>query len=108
MIDLIEDPNRLDAPTTTDPIPAVAGFRILPPIPARRASFHAIPIGDSTLEFSWAPDLGSLHPVAPIELTPDRWSTSSSLVCPSMDPLAMLVWNEGREVKIPQPEASCG
>ena len=100
-------PNRpSDELTTTDPTSAVAGFQFLSPMPAQRASYYTIPTGDSALEFSWVPDLGSLHPVAPIELNADRWSTTSGLVFPSMDILAMQAWDEGREVKAPQPEAS--
>ena len=57
-------------------------------------------------DYLWDPVLGSLRPVAPIKGTTDRWSTTSSLVFPSMDPLAMPAWNEEREVKVLQPEAS--
>ena len=62
--------------------------------------------GDSTTEYPWDLDLGSLHPVAPMEAIADRWVTTSSLVFPSTDPLAMREWNEVREVNVPQPEAS--
>ena len=89
-----------------DAMSAAASFQFLPPTPAQRASYHTAPKVDSTLEFSWVPNLGSLHPVAPIELTADRSSTTSLLVFPPMDPLDMPVWNEEREVKVPQPEAS--
>ena len=81
-----------------DAMSAAADFQFLPPTPAQRASYHTAPNGDSTLEFSWVPDLGSLHPVAPIELTADRSSTTSLLVFPPMDPLDVPVWNE---VKVP-------
>ena len=83
----------------------VAGFQFLPPTPAQSASYHTAPKGDSTLEFSWVPDVDSLQRVAPIELTAD---TTSSLVFPSMGPSDMLVWNEEREVKVPQLEAGYG
>ena len=72
-------------------------------MPAQSASYHTVPKGDSTLEFSWVPDLGYLHPVAPTH-TADRWSTAPTRVFPSMDPLDMPVWNEERKVKVPQPE----
>ena len=100
------DPNRSDGLTTTDPTSAVAGFRFLPPTPAQRTSYHTASKGDSAIEFSWVPDLGSVHPMALIELTAGRCSTTSSLIFPSVHPLDMPVWNEGREVKVPQPEAS--
>ena len=103
---LIGEPNRSDKLTTTDPTSAVAGSRFLPPTSAQRASYHTTLTGNSALEFAWVPDLGSLHHLAPIELTADRWSTTSSLVVPSMDLLDMPAWNEEREVKVPQPEAS--
>ena len=106
MTDLIGEPNRFDELTTTDPMSAVAGFQFLPPTPAQRASYHTVPKADSALELSWVPDLGSLHPVAPIELTADRSSAASSLVFPSVHPLDMMVWNQEIEVKVPQPEAS--
>ena len=99
------DPNRSDELTTTDPASVVAGFRFLPPTPAQSASYHTLPKGDSTLEFSWDPALGFLHPMAPTH-TADKWSTPSTLVFPTMDPLAMPVWNEEREVKVPQIEQS--
>jgi hypothetical protein len=83
----------------------VAGFQVLPPMTTQRASDHTMPESDSTLEFPWVPGLGSLHPVAPIEVTADRWSTTSSLLFPSMDPLVMPACNKEREVKVPQPEA---
>ena len=101
-------PNRFDELTTTGPMSAVAVFPSLPPTPAQRASYYTVPKGDSKLEFSRVPDLGSLRPVTPIELTADRWSTTSSCVFPSMDPLDLPVWNEEREVKVPRPEANCG
>ena len=103
---LILEPNRSDEPTTTNPTSAVADFLFLPPSPGQRASYHTTPKGNSTLESPWVPDLGSLHCVAPVEVTADRWSTTSSLVVPSMDPLAMPAWNEEREVRVSQPEAS--
>ena len=105
-IHLIGDPNRSDELTTTDPTSTVAGFRFLPSTPAQSASYHTIPNGDSTLESSWVSVLGSLHPVAPIEVNADGWSTTSGLVFPSMDLLDMPAWDEGREVKVPRPEAS--
>ena len=103
---LIEEPNRLHEPITTNPTSAVADFSFLPPTPGQRASNHTTLMGNSTLESPWIPDLGSLDSMAPIEVTADRWTTTSSLVVPSMDPLAMLAWNEAREVKVSQPEAS--
>ena len=108
LIDLIGEPNRSDELTTMDPVSAAAGFQSLPPTPPQRASYHTIPKGDSTLGFSWVPNLGFLHPVAPIELTADRWSTNSSLVFPPMNPLDIPVWNEEREVKVLQLEAGSG
>ena len=92
------DLNRSDELTTTDPTFAAAGFRYLSPTSTQRASFHTIQKGDSTLELSWVPDLGSLHPVAPIEVNADRWSTTSSLVVPPMNSLAMPAWDKEREV----------
>ena len=97
------EPNRSDQLTTTDPTSAVAGFHFLPPTPAQH---HTIPKADSTLEFTWVPDLDSLHRMAPIEVTSNRWSTSPSLIFPSMDPLATSAWNEEKKVKVPQPETS--
>ena len=94
-IDLIREPNRSGQLTTTDPRSAVAGFPFLPPTPDQRASYHTIPKGDSALELPWVPDLSSPHRVAPIEVTADRWTTSS-LVVPPMVPLAMPTWNEER------------
>ena len=86
-----------------DPISIVTGFEFLPPTATQRASDHTIPKGDSTLEFSCDSGLGSLHPMAPIEVAADRWSTTPSLV---FDPPVMSAWNEAGEVKVPQPEAS--
>ena len=106
LVDLIGNPNRPDEVTATDHTFAVAGFRFLPPTPAQRASYHTTPKDDSTLEFLRVPDLGSLHRVAPIEVTANRWSTIPNLDFLSMDPLAMPGWNEEREVKVPQLEAS--
>ena len=100
------EPNRFDQLTTTDPTSAVPGSRFLPPTSAQRASYHTTLTGDSALEFAWVPDLGSLHHLAPIELTADRSSAASNLVFPSVHPLDMSVWNEEREVKVPQPEAT--
>ena len=98
-------PNRSDELTTTDPGSAVADFRSLPPTLAQSASYHTLPMGDSTLELSWVPDLDFLHPVAPTHAA-DRWNTASSFVVPLMDPLSMPVWNEENEVRVPQPEES--
>jgi len=86
-----------------DPMSIVAGFHFPPPTATQRAS---MPEGDSTIEYYCDMGPSSLHPVAPIEVTADRWSTTSSRVFPSMDPLAMLAWGEEREVRVPQPEAS--
>jgi len=80
-------------------------FQFLPPTATQRASDHTMPEGDSTLEYLCDLGLGSLHPVAPKEVTTDRWNTTSSLVFPSMAPLVMLAWNEEREVWVPQPKA---
>ena len=85
---------------------AVAGFQYLLSTVAQRAPGHMTPEGDSTTEFFWDPDLSSLHPLAPIKGTADKWSTTPSLVFPSMDPLAIPEWNEEKEVKVPQLEAS--
>lgn len=104
-MDLIREPNRSDQLITTDPTSAVAGPPFLPPTPARRASYHATPKSDSKLEFDWIRDLGSQHRVAPMGVTSDRWTTSS-LVVPPRGPVAMLAWNEEREVNVSQPEAS--
>ena len=84
------------------------GFQSLPPTPPQRASHHTAPKDDSAFEFSWAPDLGFLPRVAPIELTTEWRSTNSSLVFLPMNPLDIPVWNEEREVKVPQLEASYG
>ena len=81
------------------PMSAVADFQYLLPKVAQRAPGHMSPEEDSTTEYLWDPDLGSLRPVAPIKGTADKWSTTPSLVFPPMDPLTMLEWNEGREVK---------
>ena len=81
-------------------------FRFLPPMTTQRALDHTIPESDSTLGYPCDLDMGSLHPVAPKEVTADRWHTMSSLVFPSMGPLAMPAWNEEREVWVPQPKAS--
>ena len=89
-----------------DPMCVVAGFPFLPPTATQRPSDHTVPEVDSTLEFPWAPDLGSLRPVAPIGVTADRWSGDSSLVFPLMDPLAVPAWNGEIEVKVPQSDAS--
>ena len=94
------DSNELVA---IDPMFIVAGFQFPPPTATQSAS---TPEGDSTIEYSCDVSPSSLHPVAPIEVTADRWSTTSSRVFPSMDPLAMLAWGEEREVRAPQPEAS--
>jgi hypothetical protein len=75
-------------------LPAVAGFQFLPPTRARRASE-----GDSSIEYPWVLDLGSLHPVAPMGVTADRWSTTD-LDFPSMDLLAVRSWNEVRMVTV--------
>jgi len=79
-----------------------------PPMATQRASDHMVPASGSTLEYSCDLGLGSLGPVAPKEVTADRWSTTLSLVSPSisMDPLAVPAWNEEREVRLPRPEAS--
>ena len=92
-----------------DPMSPVANLQFLPPMATQRASGHMMPAGDSTFESSCDRGLGSLHPVAPKEVTADRWSTTLSLVSPaiSMDPLAVPAWNEEREVRLPRPEASC-
>jgi hypothetical protein len=92
--------------TRIGPMAIVPSFQSLPPITTQRASGHIMSEGDSTLEFPWVLGLGSLRPVAPIEVTADRWSTSPSLVFPSMDPVIMPAWKEVREVNVPQPEAS--
>jgi len=89
-----------------DPMSIVANFQFLPPTATQRASDHTMPACNSALEYSCDADLGSLHPVAPKEVTADRWSTTSSIVPPSMDPLAVPAWNEEREVRLPQPGAS--
>ena len=89
-----------------DPMSLVANFQFLPPTATQRASDHTMPAGDPTLGSSCDLDVGSLHPVAPKEVTADRWNTASSLVSPSMDPLAVPAWNENRDVRLPQPGAS--
>ena len=86
-----------------DPMSIVAGFQFPPPTGTQRAS---TPEGDSTIEYSCDAGPSCLQPVAPIEVTADRWCTTSSRVFPSMDPLTMLEWDEEREVRVPQPEAS--
>ena len=94
------DSNELAA---IDPMSILAGFQFPPPTATQRAS---MPEGNSIIEYSCDVGPSSLHPVAPIEATTERWSTTSSRVFPSMDPLAMLAWGEEREVRVPQPEAS--
>ena len=89
-----------------DPMCVVAGFPFLPPTATERPSDHTMSEVDSTLGFPWGPDLGPLHPVAAMGVTADKWSTDSSLVFPSMDPVAKPACNEEIEVKVPQPEAS--
>jgi len=86
-----------------DPMSILAGFQFPPPTATQRAS---MPEGNSIIEYSCDVGPSSLHPVAPIEATTERWSTTSSRVFPSMDPLAMLAWDEEREVRVPRPEAS--
>ena len=83
-----------------DPMCPIAGFPFLPPTATQRPSDHTMPEVDSThstLEFLWGPDLGSLHTVAQMGVTAFGWSANSGLAFPSMDPLAMPVWNQ--EVK---------
>jgi len=86
-----------------DPMSILAGFQFPPPTATQRASTLE---ENSTIEYSCDMGPSSLHPVAPIEVTADRWGTTSSRVFPSMGPLAMLAWDEEREVRVPQPEAS--
>jgi hypothetical protein len=88
------------------PMSIVAGFQFLPPTPAQRASHHTMPEGDSTLEYPLGSGPGFPASRGSDGGHRDRWSTTSSLVFPSMDPLAMPAWDEEREVKVPQPEAS--
>jgi hypothetical protein len=107
VIDLIGEPNRSDGPTTMPPMSAVAAFQFLPPTRDGGASYM-MSEGDSSIEYPWVPDLGSLHPVAPMEVTADRWSTTSNLDFPPMEPLAVRSWNEVRMVDVPQLEASDG
>ena len=89
-----------------DPMCVVAGFPFLPPMATQRPSDYTMPEVDSTLELPWAPDLGSLRPVALMGVIADKWSADSSLVFPSADPVAVPAWNREIEVKVPQPEAS--
>jgi hypothetical protein len=89
------------------PMSAVAAFQSPPPTRDRGASYM-MPEGDSSIEYPWVLDLGFLDPVAPMEVTADRWSTTSNLGFPSMDPLAVRSWNEVRMANVPQPEASYG
>ena len=100
MIDLIGEPDRSDQPTTADPTSVAAGFPFLQPTPAQRVTYHTIPRADSIFGLPLVPDLGSLHCEDLIEIPADRWDTTSSAF-PSMDPFAMLAWNEEREVKVP-------
>ena len=104
---LIGDPNRSDELTAMDPTSAVAGVRFLTHTPAQSAPYDIVPRGDSTLDFPWFPDLDFLHPVVPTQQA-DRWSNAPTLVFPSVDPLNTPAWNEEREVKVPQSEASYG
>ena len=81
-------------------------FRYLPPTATQRPLGHTIREVDSTPEFPWGPDLGTLHLVAPMAVTAmgvtaERWSADSSVVFPSMDPLAVPAWNGEIEVKVP-------
>jgi len=89
-----------------DPMSLVANFQFLPPTATQRASDHTMSAGDSTLGSSCDLGLGSLHPVAPKEVTADRWSTTSSLVSSPVDPLAVPAWNEESEVRLPHSGAS--
>ena len=72
-------------------------FRYLPPTATQRPSSRTTPEVDSTLEFPRGLDLDSLHTLAQMGVPAYGWSAHSGLVFPSMDPLAMPVWNE--EVK---------
>jgi len=96
----MSDSNELAA---IDPMFIVAGFQFPPPTGTQRAP---MPEGSPTIAYSCDVGPSFLHPVAPIGVTADGWSTTSSRVFPSMDPLAMLAWGEEREVRVPQPEAS--
>ena len=87
-----------------DPMCVVAGFRFLPPTATQRPSDHTMPEVDSTLEFPCGPVLGSRHLVRPMGVTTmgviaERWSADSSLVFPSLDPLAVPAWNGEMEVR---------
>ena len=91
-----------------DPMCVAAGFRFLPPTAAQRPSEDKVPEIDPILEFPWGPVLGSRHLVAPMgmgitamEVTAERWSADSSLVFPSLDPLAVPAWDGEIEVKVP-------
>ena len=109
MVDALDRPYwgyNSDELAMIDPLCVVAGFPFLPPTATQRSSDHTMPEVDSTLEFPWVPDLGSLRPVAPMGVTADKWSADSSLVVPSVNPLAVPAWNGEVEVKVPQPEAS--
>ena len=86
-----------------DPMSLVANFQFLPPTATQRTSYHTIPAGDSTLGSSCDLGEGSLHPKG---ATADRRGTTSSLVFPSMDPLAVAAWNEESEVSLPHSGAS--
>jgi hypothetical protein len=66
----------------------------------QRASDYTTSEVDSTPEYPCDLGLGSLRPIAPKEVTANRWSTASRLVF-SMGPLAMPNWDEEREVKVP-------
>ena len=105
MIDLIGE-HSSDELAKVDPMSIITGFRFPPPTATQRASDHTMLRGDPTHELPWGSDLGSLPPVTPMAVAADRWSITSSLVFPSMDPLVMPAWNEAGEVKVPKPEAS--
>jgi len=85
-----------DEPTAMDPMSIVQS---LPHAGTQGGSDHTTPESDPTFEYLYDPGLGPLHPVPPKEVTANRWSAASSLVFPSMNPLVMSAWNEGREVE---------
>jgi len=105
-VDITYWEHNSDELAAIDPMSLVANFQFLPPTAIQRASDHTMPAGDSTLGSSSDLGVGSLHPMAPKEATADRWSTTSSIVCPSMGPLAVPAWNEEREVRLPQSGAN--
>jgi hypothetical protein len=70
---------------------------------AQRASHFVIPEVKSSTQDLLDLGLDHLDPLAPIDVPTD---TTSGLVFPCMDTLAMQTLYKGEEVKVPQPESN--